>query len=369
MSASARRPVTGLAVATSGSGIALGIRPVATRPDRRRVRARSGRDRARRDHSRGRLPPGPAQASAFEHALRRPKHGPCARPSSPGPNARSRSAGGRGRPALPASPDAARGRRGPPRHPAQRRHRSRPDQARRLLGDDAWELLRPDRPEPSDAQAPGTRSRGSAVSSTHWSASDAAGRARKLAGRILDEVERAVVGKRDALELILLGLLGDGHILIEDYPGPREDADRPLVRAGASLDFRRIQFTPDLMPSDITGTRSWTSAGRVHVPAGADLHQPASRRRDQPRPAEDAGGAARGDAGAAGHARGRDVPARRAVPGARDAEPDRVRGHLPAAGGAARPVPDAHRRRLPEPRRRDRDARRAGSSAARTRSR
>ena len=42
---------------------------------------------------------------------------------------------------------------------------------------------------------------------------------RRLAGRVLDEVERAVVGKRGALELVLLGLLADGHVLLEDYPG------------------------------------------------------------------------------------------------------------------------------------------------------
>ena len=41
------------------------------------------------------------------------------------------------------------------------------------------------------------------------------------ATRILDEVERAVVGKRDALELVLIGLLADGHVLLEDYPGSR----------------------------------------------------------------------------------------------------------------------------------------------------
>ena len=47
---------------------------------------------------------------------------------------------------------------------------------------------------------------------------------------VLDEVERAVVGKRDALELVLLGLLADGNVLIEDFPGPREDPRRPLAR-------------------------------------------------------------------------------------------------------------------------------------------
>ena len=44
-------------------------------------------------------------------------------------------------------------------------------------------------------------------------------RVRELAGLVLDEVERAVVGKREALELTLLGLLADGHVLLEDYPG------------------------------------------------------------------------------------------------------------------------------------------------------
>jgi MoxR-like ATPase len=76
---------------------------------------------------------------------------------------------------------------------------------------------------------------------------------RDRAARILDEVERAVVGKRDALELILLAVLCDGHVLLEDYPGLAKTlAARSFARA-TSLGFSRIQFTPDLMPSDVTG--------------------------------------------------------------------------------------------------------------------
>jgi MoxR-like ATPase len=72
--------------------------------------------------------------------------------------------------------------------------------------------------------------------------------------RILDEVERAVLGKRDALELLLLGVLADGHVLLEDVPGLAKTlAARSLARA-TSLEFSRIQFTPDLMPSDVTGS-------------------------------------------------------------------------------------------------------------------
>jgi len=76
---------------------------------------------------------------------------------------------------------------------------------------------------------------------------------RDRATRILDEVERAVVGKRDPLELILLAVLCDGHVLLEDYPGLAKTlAARSFARA-TSLGFSRIQFTPDLMPSDVTG--------------------------------------------------------------------------------------------------------------------
>jgi MoxR-like ATPase len=77
---------------------------------------------------------------------------------------------------------------------------------------------------------------------------------RRHAQAVLDEVERAVVGKRDALELVFLGLLADGHVLIEDFPGL---AKTLMARAFASvtgLGFSRIQFTPDLMPGDVTGS-------------------------------------------------------------------------------------------------------------------
>jgi MoxR-like ATPase len=72
--------------------------------------------------------------------------------------------------------------------------------------------------------------------------------------RLLDELERAVIGKREALELVLLGVLADGNVLLEDYPGLAKTlAARSFARV-TSLDFARIQFTPDLMPSDVTGS-------------------------------------------------------------------------------------------------------------------
>jgi MoxR-like ATPase len=74
------------------------------------------------------------------------------------------------------------------------------------------------------------------------------------AGRILDEVERAVVGKRDQLELILLGLLADGHVLLEDFPGLAKTLAARSFAQVMRLTFTRIQFTPDLLPSDVTGS-------------------------------------------------------------------------------------------------------------------
>jgi len=74
------------------------------------------------------------------------------------------------------------------------------------------------------------------------------------ADRILTEVERAVVGKREALELVLLGLLADGHVLIEDFPGLAKTLIARAFSQVTSIGFTRIQFTPDLMPSDVTGS-------------------------------------------------------------------------------------------------------------------
>jgi MoxR-like ATPase len=72
--------------------------------------------------------------------------------------------------------------------------------------------------------------------------------------RILTEIERAVVGKRDALELVLLGLLANGHVLIEDFPGLAKTLIARCFAQVCDMEFSRIQFTPDLMPSDVTGS-------------------------------------------------------------------------------------------------------------------
>src|SRR5512145_665024 len=82
-------------------------------------------------------------------------------------------------------------------------------------------------------------------------------RVQALSEQVLDEVEKAVVGKREPLELVLLGFLADGHVLLEDFPGLAKTLAARSFAQVLSMRFARIQFTPDLMPSDVTGSSIW----------------------------------------------------------------------------------------------------------------
>lgn len=79
------------------------------------------------------------------------------------------------------------------------------------------------------------------------------GRASELSRQVIDEVERAVVGKRSLLEMIMAAVLAGGHVLLEDYPGLGKTLIARSFASALGLDFKRIQFTPDLLPADITG--------------------------------------------------------------------------------------------------------------------
>ncbi|MET8148969.1 MoxR family ATPase [Actinoplanes sp. NPDC049668] len=76
----------------------------------------------------------------------------------------------------------------------------------------------------------------------------------RLAGAVLDSVGSVVVGKRDALELVLAGILAGGHVLLEDLPGLGKTLTARCFAQALGLDFRRLQFTPDLLPADVTGS-------------------------------------------------------------------------------------------------------------------
>ena len=105
----------------------------------------------------------------------------------------------------------------------------------------------------------GTTGAASAASAASPSASESAPvsftpkQTGERAHAVLDEVERAVVGKRPALELVMLGVLAGGHVLIEDLPGLGKTLLARSFATALGLEFTRIQFTPDLLPSDVTG--------------------------------------------------------------------------------------------------------------------
>ncbi len=79
----------------------------------------------------------------------------------------------------------------------------------------------------------------------------------QLAGRLRDvlaEAGKVIVGQRDMLEGLLLGLVADGHILLEGLPGLAKTLAVKTLAQTLDASFQRIQFTPDLLPADITGT-------------------------------------------------------------------------------------------------------------------
>ena len=75
----------------------------------------------------------------------------------------------------------------------------------------------------------------------------------KLCKQVIAEVERAIVGKRELLEMVMAAMLAGGHVLLEDFPGLGKTLIARSFATALGLDFRRIQFTPDLLPGDITG--------------------------------------------------------------------------------------------------------------------
>jgi MoxR-like ATPase len=84
----------------------------------------------------------------------------------------------------------------------------------------------------------------------------------RLARDVLDEVATAVVGMREPLRIALAAILADGHVLFEDLPGLGKTLAARSLATALGLNFRRIQCTPDLLPSDITGSAVWDPTTR-----------------------------------------------------------------------------------------------------------
>ncbi len=150
--------------------------------------------------------------------------------------------------------------------------------------------------------------------------------------RIQTELGKVIVGQREVIEQILIALFAGGHCLITGAPGL---AKTLLVKSIAQifhLKFQRIQFTPDLMPADITGTEILQESGGRRARHACSCkgpifaqHDPG--RRNQPHAAQDAGRAARSDAGTSGDRRRRALSA---APSRSSCSPRRTRSRWKA---------------------------------------
>ena len=167
--------------------------------------------------------------------------------------------------------------------------------------------------------------------------------------RLLYEVKKVIVGQDHLLERLVIALLCRGHLLVEGVPGLAKTMAIKTVADAISGEFKRIQFTPDLVPADLIGTRIYNQkTGEFGTSLGPGVHEPAARGRDQPGAGQGPERAPGGHAGAPGDDRPRDAQGPGSVPRPRDAEPHRDRRDLRPAGGAGRPIHDEGHRRLPE---------------------
>jgi len=87
-----------------------------------------------------------------------------------------------------------------------------------------------------------------------------------FAEQIIANVERVIVGKREAVELTVIGLLCQGHLLIEDVPGTGKTMLARSIARSLGCSFSRIQFTPDMLPSDVTGVSIYLSLIHISEP-------------------------------------------------------------------------------------------------------
>ena len=156
---------------------------------------------------------------------------------------------------------------------------------------------------------------------------------------VRDNVERVIVGKREVIELALIGLICQGHLLIEDVPGVGKTMLANALARSIGCSFKRIQFTPDLLPSDVTGVSIYNQkAGDFEFRPGPIVAQVVLA--DEINRATPKTQASLLEAMEEHQITvdGRDPPAAKSVRRAGDPEPDRVRGHVPSAGIAARPL-------------------------------
>ncbi len=171
--------------------------------------------------------------------------------------------------------------------------------------------------------------------------------------RIRSELSKVIVGQDWVIEQVLIAIFSRGHALLEGVPGLAKTLLVSSLAEATHLSFKRIQFTPDLMPSDVTGTEiiqedDGHAPAAIQVSPRSDLRQHDPGRRDQPHAAQDPGGDAGGDAGAAGQRRRQGPQAARPLLRAGHAEPPGAGRHLPAAGSPVGPLPLVHQGGIPQ---------------------
>ena len=174
--------------------------------------------------------------------------------------------------------------------------------------------------------------------------------------RAIFEVKRIIVGQDQLVERMLVGLLAKGHVLLEGVPGVAKTLAVETFAKVVGGTFARIQFTPDLVPTDIVGTRIYRQGKEeFDIELGPVVVNFLLADEINRAPAKVQSALLEVMAGAQDLDRRQDVPAAQPVPGDGHPEPDRAGGRLPAARGAARPLPVQAQRRLPVARGRARD--------------
>ena len=127
-------------------------------------------------------------------------------------------------------------------------------------------------------------------------------RLQQLATGLRESVQKVVVGKSDVIDLAIIALICKGHVLVEDVPGIGKTTMSKALAQSLGCTFNRIQFTPDLMPTDVIGVNFYNQkSGDFQFRSWPNLQPGPAGRRDQQGHSENAVRPSRGDAGAAGH--------------------------------------------------------------------